>query len=73
MGAERVIPDWVKEAIRERDDRLKADFCRTQNAFAVRDGDEILFPEDLEIVSYKREGKNTFIRYRRVKHDSENH
>ena len=73
MGADRVIPQWVQEAIRERDDRLKAKFCQTQNAFAVRDGDEILFPEDLEIVSYKREGKNTLIRYRRVKHDSENH
>ena len=73
MGADRVIPHWVKEAIRERDDRLKFRFCQTQNAFAVRDGDELLLPEDIEVVSYKREGRNTFIRYRRVKHVSANH
>ena len=73
MGADRVIPHWVKEAMRERDDRLKFEFCQTQNAFAVSDGDELLLPEDIEVVSYKREGRNTFIRYRRVKHDSENH
>lgn len=73
MGADRVIPEWVQEAIRERDDRLKAEFCQTQNALAVRHGDEIFLPEELEVVSYKKEGKHTFIRYRRVKHDSENH
>lgn len=66
MGAERVIPEWVQEAIRERDDHLKFEFCQTQNALAVRNGDDILRPEDLEIVSYKREGNHTKIRYRKV-------
>lgn len=71
MAAERVMPDWVKEAIRDRDARLKFEFCQTQNALAMRNGDEPLHPEDIEVVSYKREGKKTHIRYRRVKRAAE--
>ena len=65
MAAKQPIPGWVFEFIEERNERRKAEFCEIANRFADRDGLPLWRPEDLEILSYKREGNLTEIRYRK--------
>ena len=70
MGAKQPIPGCFFEFIEQRNERLKAEFCETANHYAERDGLPLFRPEDLEIVSHKREGNRTEIRYRRVSRDA---